>query len=112
MAARCIALVALLLACKADPLDLPDDTAAPAQHCWVDPGNGGEPIPAPGGESGCGPQIACVRGCEVCVLRGTAYGCVKLPQGCDTDRSCNCVASLCGAATCTDEGHDNTVICR
>ncbi len=67
----------------------------------------------------CGPSLECDRTLDVCVIRGPVgpgftYTCEPVPNGCDLDRTCDCIAfTYCVDAfdTCTD-GDDNTITCE
>ncbi len=66
----------------------------------------------------CGLTLSCDTATEVCVAReqggpGVFYSCEPVPTGCESDRTCRCVAAtLCQppSTTCTDTGL-NTITC-
>jgi|SRR6185295_1701752 len=69
------------------------------------------------GSTPCGDGLECDRQTEVCVRHaggpGFSYACEAVPEGCETDRTCACVAAtLCSGAyeECIDQG-DNSVSC-
>ncbi len=68
-------------------------------------------------ESDCGDQgLKCQQQTEICVLKTAfnfEYVCEPLPSGCDADRSCACVSSVCSGIydTCKEWQADNTVAC-
>jgi len=70
-----------------------------------------------GTPTACGPQV-CDRAREICVINRALqdeYVCAPVPQGCEADRSCSCVATVVCTAiytACTDAPEDNRVVCN
>ncbi len=63
----------------------------------------------------CG-STRCERASEICVEYapigpGSSFECAPVPEGCERDRSCDCVGATLCAGNCHDEPEENTVLC-